>query len=322
MSTSFLQVVQIQIVRFVIPTVAVLGIVGNILVLILFRKHHKNACALYLSGAAAMNILYLSLSVPLNVYTNERGDPSLYSLALCKLRFYMFHVWGQLSRYFIVFACIDRFALTHMNPRIRSMSHPKVVQPLMAIITVFWHVFALHIAIMTTVMNGRCGYFGLYSTLNSAYVLAFNCFIPPITMAVFGYLAFRNMKRLHTRVHASGNGNNGAAVVHRQDRNMLAMLLAEVSVYVVTMSLYPIITLEVAVTASISKDPQRLQIEGFLQFMALFLIYVNTSAPFFIYIKVSKAFRREFIEMISQPWRKATGQPKLQTIMAQSVTAE
>jgi hypothetical protein len=267
-----------------------------------------------------MNMIYLSLSIPLGVYTSERGDPSLRSLALCKLRFYLFHVWGQMSRYFIVSACIDRYALTHMNPRIRSFSGLTVVRRSIAIITIFWHVIALHIVIMATVRNRRCGYFDLYSTLNSVYVLICNCLIPPIIMAVFGYLAFRNMKRLHTRVQASGNANNGNIVVHRQDRNMLAMLLAEVSVYVVTMSLYPAITLEVAVTSSVPKDLQRIQIEGFLQFMSLFLIYVNTSAPFFIYMAVSKAFRREFIELIGGPWQRAIQHPSSQTNMVHLAT--
>jgi hypothetical protein len=313
MSATSLPLVQQQFVRYIIPIVAALGNFGNILVLILFRKHRKNACALYLSCAAVMNILYLSLSVPLNVYTNERGDPSVYSLLLCKSRFYFFHVWGQVSRYCIVFACIDRFALTHMNPYIRSMSRVKVVYIMMATIIIFWHVFALHIAIMTTVMNGRCGYFGLYSTLNSVYVLIFNCLIPPVTMTIFGYLAFRNMKRLHNRVHVSENGSSSTSAVRRQDRNMLTMLLAEVSVYVMTMSLYPVITFEVAVTASMVKDLQRLQIEGFLQFMSLFLIYLNTSAPFFIYMTVSKAFRREFSELINHGWLRITGNIKPET---------
>ncbi len=59
---------------------------------------------------------------------------------------------------------------------------------------------------------------------------------------------------------------------------MLAMLLAEVSVYIVTMSLYPAITLEGAVTASVPKDLQRIQIEGFLQFLSLFFIYIVPGA--------------------------------------------
>ena len=304
MPPTSLPFVQSQFHRYIIPPVAALGCAGNILILVLFRKHRTNACALYLSAAAMMNIIYLTLSVTLSMYTNERGDPSLRSLALCKLRFYLFHVWGQMSRYFIVCACIDRYALTHMNPRVRSLSGVTMVRRSIAIITIFWHLIALHIVIMTTVRNRRCGYFDLYSTLNSVYVLICNCLIPPMIMAVFGSLAFLNMKRLHKRVHASGNGSNGNVTVHRQDRNMLAMLLAEVSVYVVTMSLYPLITLEVAVTSSLVKDLHRIQIEGFLQFMSLFLIYVNTSAPFYIYMAVSESFRHEFIELIGKPWRR------------------
>jgi hypothetical protein len=259
--------------------------------------------------AAAMNIVYLSLSVPLTVYTYEHGDPSLYSMGLCKMRYYLFHIWGQISRYSIALACIDRFALTNMSAKIRALSQPKIARVLVGINIIFWHVFAIHIAIETTVENGRCGYFGLYSTLNSIYVLIFNCFIPPIIMTIFGYLAFRQMKQMQTRVQPTGTGNSNI-VIHRKDRNLLAMLLAEVSVYVVTMSLFPVILFEVAVTSSMTseKSIQRVQIENFILFIAQFLIYMNTSASFYIYATISKTFRDDFKGSIRSCWRWVTRQ--------------
>ncbi len=309
MSSTSLPFIQTQFVLYGATALVILGCIGNAYVIFLFSRHHKNACAIYLMCAAAMNIVYLSLSVPLTVYTYEHGDPSLYSMGLCKMRYYLFHIWGQISRYSIALACIDRFALTNMSAKIRALSQPKIARVLVGINIIFWHVFAIHIAIETTVENGRCGYFGLYSTLNSIYVLIFNCFIPPIIMTIFGYLAFRQMKQMQTRVQPTGTGNSNI-VIHRKDRNLLAMLLAEVSVYVVTMSLFPVILFEVAVTSSMTseKSIQRVQIENFILFIAQFLIYMNTSASFYIYATISKTFRDDFKGSIRSCWRWVTRQ--------------
>jgi hypothetical protein len=309
MSTSLLPVIQIQLVRYGITTIMFLGCTGNAYVVFAFLKHYKNPCAMLLLCAAMMNIIYLGLSIPLNVYTYEHGDPSLYSMGLCKSRYYLFHVWGQMSRYFIVLACIDRFALTNRNNNIRKLSQPRIALCLIVIITIFWHLFALHIAIMTTVKNGRCGYFDLYYTLNSVYVLIFVCLIPPIIMSIFGYLAFRNMKRSNTRVQPSGSGSVGI-IIQRHDRNLLVMVLAEVLVYFVTMSLYPVIICELAVTTSMGviKSLQQIQIENFILFFAQFLIYINTSAPFYIYLVASKTFRNEFKKTVNTAWRCITRQ--------------
>ncbi|CAF1264792.1 unnamed protein product [Adineta steineri] len=297
MSTALLPVIQTQLVRFGTTVILFLGCFGNGYVVFLFIRHRKNACAMFLLSAAVMNIIYLVFSIPLTVYTYEYGDPSLYSMSLCKLRYYLFHVWGQMSRYFILLACIDRFALTHMNANMRALSQPHIARRWIVITTIFWHLFALHIVIMTTVKNGRCGYFDLYSTLNSIYVLIFVCLLPPVGMGIFGYLALLNMKRLHNRVQTTGTAN-ASIVIHRQDRNLLVMVLAEVLIYVVTMSLYPAIILELAVTnpMATSKSLQQVQIENFILFIAQILIYINTSAPFYIYLTVSKTFRKDFKE--------------------------
>jgi hypothetical protein len=154
-------------VRYLLPSNALLGCLGNMLILLLFYRHRQNACANYLSGAAAMNMLYLATSVALHFYTSERGDPSLHSFVFCKVRSYFLHVWRQVPRYFTVLGCIDRYALTHTNTHIRSFSQIKMVWMAMITTTVFWHIFLLHIIIMVTVKERQCTYFGLYFILNN-----------------------------------------------------------------------------------------------------------------------------------------------------------
>ena len=296
--------IQAQFVRYGFTTIMIFGCLGNACVVFLFSRNRGNACAMLLSFAAVMNIVYLILSVPLNVYTYEYGDPSLHSMALCKLRYYLFHIWGQVSRYLIAAACIDRFLMTHRSTKMRAFSCSRVAQYMIGIINIFWYIFAIHILIMTTIKSGRCGYFDLYSTLNSIYVLVFVCFIPPLIMAIFGYLAWQNFRRMHVRIQPVAMG------IHRHDRNYLAMLLAEVCVYLITMSLYPAIIFEVAITNSITpnKTLEQVYIENFILFIAQFFIYLNTSAPFYIYFLASEAFRNDFKYMMKTWWRRIVQQ--------------
>jgi hypothetical protein len=119
------------------------------------------------------------------VYEDKSRDPSLYLLGL-----------------------ID-FLLTHVNSFIRTSCQLTIVPSLIAMITIFWHRFALHIAITIKLENDRCNYFVFYSILNSVHVLLFWIgFIPPILMALFDDVLFRNMKRLCICLHKSSNTNN------------------------------------------------------------------------------------------------------------------
>jgi hypothetical protein len=74
------------------------------------------------------------------------------------------------------------------------------------------------------------------------------------------------------------------------------MLLAEVTIYVVTTLLYPFILLETSVTnrTAVDKSRQQIQIETFILFFAFYLVTLNHAAPFYIYFLTSQAFRREY----------------------------
>jgi len=49
-------------------------------------------------------------------------------------------VWGQMGRYFFVFACIDRYTLTSANTRIRAVSGPSAARWSLGIATLLWYI--------------------------------------------------------------------------------------------------------------------------------------------------------------------------------------
>lgn len=307
-SSPLLLLVQTQLTRYGMTSILILGNIGNIFVAFLFSAHRKNACSMYLLGTVIMNNIFLLSNIPLQVYVVNHGDPTLSSLISCKLRYYLPHVWGQMARYFLVLACIDRFAMTSANVRLRAFSRPSTARYLMSIITIFCHLIAIHLLIMITVSNGRCGPMGAYYPVYTFYLFIFFNLIPPATMAVFGSLAYLNMKRIRSRVRPTGNivvGSRRHGRIQRYDRELLGMLLAEVVVYITTTLLYPFILLEASITnlMSIDKSLQQIQIENFVLFIASFLVTLNHAAPFYIYFLTSQAFRRDIKQLANKSWR-------------------
>jgi predicted permease len=98
MSTSILPIVQIQLTRYVMPIILIIGNIGNIFIVILFSRHRKNACSLYLICAAVMNFGFIGYIIPMGVYSLTYGDPGSYSLIFCKLRQYLLHIYSQLAK--------------------------------------------------------------------------------------------------------------------------------------------------------------------------------------------------------------------------------
>jgi hypothetical protein len=57
-----------------------------------------------------------------------------------------------------------------------------------------------------------------------------------------------------------------------------------------------------------NKSVEYLQIESFFSFLGFFLLFMNRALPFYIYLIVSKPFRRNFIELIIKFYQKVRRQ--------------
>ncbi len=303
MSSSILLLVQIELILYGMSIVLLLAIIGNVFIIILLSRRRQNSCAIYLSGTAVFNTVGLMILIPLSIYRIYYPDPTSYSLVLCKLRYYFSHSWGHTARYLMTLACLDRFILTTNNHRLLMMHRPKVSRTIMNITIIVCHIFLIHLAILTTIHNGQCGQFGVYYILYQIHVLIFFSLIPLILMSMFSYFAYRNVRRLHARILPVETAVNHRAI-HRRDRDLLTLVLAEVLIYAATMFWYPFILLEIAITTylGVNKTIEHIQIEGLLSTIATLFLDINSTIPFYLYLIVSKPFRKDFKDLIIQ-WR-------------------
>ncbi|CAF3411423.1 unnamed protein product [Rotaria sp. Silwood2] len=291
MPSSIFSFLQLQVNCYVIPTIIILGDIGNIFIVILFNRRRKNSCSTYILWASIMNSVAITFNVIYTLYSVNYGDPTLRSLIFCKFRPYIPQVFSQTARYFFILACIDRFVLTINHSYFRVISRPFVVRCLMGIVFIFWLIFLIHIIIGTTIKNGQCNQFGVYSFMYFLYLLIFVCLAPLILKTIFGFLAYYNMNSLHRRVQPINN-----VAIHRQDRELFKLVLAEVIVYLITTLPYPAIIIEMAATnyMNITKSIERIEMEYFFLTSSFALIYLNCSTPFYTYFVVYKKFRKDF----------------------------
>ncbi|CAF0791576.1 unnamed protein product [Adineta steineri] len=307
MSSRTLTAIQTQLNFYANPTVAILGGIGNIFVTIIFTRQHQNACSMYLVTAAIFNTFYLGFNRILQYFPFYYLDETARAFFLCKIRAYLPTVFGQVAKTMIVFACIDRYLITSNRVTFRALSTPKRAKYLIVLSIIFWSLVSSHIAVGTTIINGQCGTFGVYATIYSIFTIIVIGSAPPITMGICGYLTYRNMRRLRLRIQpAVNNTNEGNVNIRQRDRDLLIIVMYEICIYVLTASLYPIVLIETIISNNTisSKSAQHLQIENFLLFMSFLLLSVNSAAACYIYLILSKSFRRDFKQLFIYIYRK------------------
>jgi hypothetical protein len=294
----------------------ILGNIGNVFIVIIFSQQRQSACAIYLICSAVMNIVYLTYGVLATVFMFYYPDRTTDVIIFCKLYKYILYIFGQESKAMLVFACIDRFLITSDRAGFRAFSTPKRAKYLIFVSSIFWLLSTIHVPIMITVVNGQCTTSDVYSIIYTIYTIIFVSLIPSITSSIFGYLTYHNVRHMHNRIQpVVQNTIHANTSIQRRDRDLLIIVIAEVLAYVVTTALFPLILFEMLIRQYVMPNEsfQYLQIEIFIVNVAVFLLFVNSAAPFYTYLISSKSFRREFKQIIINSCWKLRRQPPVET---------
>jgi hypothetical protein len=230
MSSSVLIFLQAQLTHYGMPLILILGGIGNIFNVIIFGQRRHNSCSMYLLCAALMNFLATTFGLSILLYTFDHMEAANSSLSICKSRFYISHAWGQTARSFIVLACVDRYVLSSNDARFRVVTRPLLIKCIIGFVFIFWHIFPIHLLVLTTIHEKQCGQVGVYYIVYFIYFVIFVCLIPPALMITRSFLAYRNMRQLHLRVQPIRNTIEGTPkniTIQRRDRDLLNMVLTE-----------------------------------------------------------------------------------------------
>ena len=314
MSSSTLTTIQSQLNLYGHSIFMFVGNIGNLLIVMVFSQRRKTACSIYLISAGVVNFIFLILNAYFRIFPFDYSDETTGATIFCKVFAYLLNIFGQVARTFNIFACIDRFLITSDRASFRAFTTIKRAKYLIFFTFIFWPLLALHVPIMRTVAKGRCASSGIYSTM---FTIIFVGFIPISLSAIFGYLSYRNMRKMQTRVQPIAQNTTGANnSSQRRDRDLLIIVIAELVTYVVTSTPYPLILLEITASQSVlvNKSVQHSQIETFIVNIAYLLLVFNSAVPFYTYSISSKAFRQDVKKLFINIYCKITEQIPVENV--------
>ena len=296
-----LGLIQEKLTYTVLPMYVVLGVIGNSFCIIYFlqKAQRTSSCAFYLLLVAITNIFAVTFGVGTTILNTWNSVASV-SLVYCKLRMYINHSLIFIGRMFTILATMDTFAMSSPNHLWRSFSQRSNAIKYAVIVMFACLLIAVHIPIMNTIVAKQCVMTGVYATIFAAYQMFIAGIFPPITMTVFSYLAYMNMKKNIFRNDQMVNQTK-----RQYQRQLLRMVTTQITIYIISAELTPLMTVYRQWTSNITdKSADRRAIESFLTYFAMnILLYLNTWAPFFIYFTTSSNFRTAFIRLFKKDYR-------------------
>jgi hypothetical protein len=244
------------------------GVIGNginILVFSTVRNYRTTPCTFYILIASIWNIVYIAIGLISRIVMIGYGiDLTRTSISWCKMRLFITVGVTLISLTCSCISTIDQFFTTSQSAYLRRFSNIKWAHRIALIITIVWWLHPIPILVFynispitKTCVNTNSVY-AIYFSICSVALL---CGIPVIIMVVFGYLTYRNIHL--TRVLAE----------QQADRQLTRMILIQVAL-VICLAPYGINNAYNVITASVSKDANRLSIENFVSILTSLVGYI------------------------------------------------
>ncbi|CAF1102375.1 unnamed protein product [Rotaria magnacalcarata] len=97
------------------------------------------------------------------VFTLNNPDPNITIRAFCKIRIYIMQSTFMMSRWMITIACLDRYALSSRNARVRRFVQVKVAQRAVTVVVGVWLIPPIHTLVFYEIRDAA-----------SVYTIAYN----------------------------------------------------------------------------------------------------------------------------------------------------
>ena len=169
-------------------------------------NHHSSIRCFFIPRldflAASIDHLFtLIVGIAPVLYTLNHPDPQLTSRWFCKLRGYLFQVCLMLSRWFVTFACIDRYILSSDRVSLRNFATKKNSYRTIASIIVVWTIICTHRLIFYETDGRLCGILSNIpaAMYHSIYVIIGGGVLPSVIMILSAALINRNLLRKERR---------------------------------------------------------------------------------------------------------------------------
>jgi hypothetical protein len=251
-------------------------------------------------------LITLLMGVIPYIYSLDHENPFTTIVIFCKIRSYILQSSTMMCRWGLAAASFDRYALTSTNARLRNVATVRIARRVIAVIIIVWLLLPIQILVFFNLRQGRCGI--LYdvgeSLYFSIYTIIAGSILPVSIMIVCAILIRRNLvlRRQRRRELTNNDPSNNERSHHRRDQQVFAMLLLQALIYIMTQTPWMLFYFYSASTIYVSnKSPNRMAIEGFLNFAIELVIYLLPVLSFYLYTLASRTFREELMKLLHFP---------------------
>ncbi|CAF1491055.1 unnamed protein product [Rotaria sordida] len=280
-----------------IPILFFVGIIGWTLNTITFSRPslRSNSCATYFHASSWANLCVLFWSPFIYAVGNWSGYrlPAR-SILFCKIRIYFITMFCHTSVAFLLLACGDRFMLCSRNANRRRLCHVRIAYKMIIITIIICALLPLYIPLKynrLSVVSNLCIIDIDFLIFDITYKSTIWAIIPPSLMLTLGSLTIYSLKQNARQIA------NIRIQIHSKDRQLVAMLIGQITLYITTtwpyvaMMIYNVLTQNILPS---HKSVTRNAIETFaLSFSANFFLYLYNAISFLIYTLTAPSFRRE-----------------------------
>jgi hypothetical protein len=252
-------------------------------------------------ASALANLIELNVGIITLIYTYDR--PWATTNTYCKMRNYLLNASQQMSRFFIVTACFDRFALCSANVYLRKFCQVHIARRyVIPTITIFYLLIQFPFPIYVTSLNNSCVLQAppAVQTYQSFYSIIAIGIIPPALALIFSVLTFHNLKLRQKRRQGTVVINQISVNNENRDKQIFVMLLIQIFVYVISTTPYTIYIIYNLITTynGTNKSAEQKLIEAFVSYTLQVLRFFYPFSSFYLFLLISNIFRKEFKLMI------------------------
>jgi hypothetical protein len=269
------------------------------------------------------------------MYTSYFQFPIGYILAYCKLWFYLLQAIAMIFQWLLAAACIDRYALSSTNARLRRFANVHIARRVVAAITLICIISSIPLLVFYGLRTGICvNLYGYAASLYTAIFIIFNTYAVPVPIMIICTLRIRRnlankRERRNFNIEQQQRTNDREDRNRKRDQQALAMLFAQIFVYIILTTPWVIFSVYNAVAMNVpNKSVDRLAIERFMIYLVGLIISLFPTVSFYLYTLTSSMFRKELFIMLRSIFccQCVTNQnriePGISTVQPRTVTVQ
>ena len=238
------------------------------------------------------------------LYALDHPDPQLTSLWFCKLRGYLVQLCLMLSRWFVTFACIDRYISSSDRVSLRNFASKKNSYRTIASVIVIWTIISTHRLIFYETDGRLCGILSNIpaAMYHSVYVIIGGGVLPSTIMILSAALINRNLLRKEERrIQMSVRYRRRNSL----DQQVHRLLYTQIIFYVcITAPQLCYLVFNAVSLTLVNPSDDYLAIQVFLNFIAEFMLYLFPVTSFYLYTLTSRTFRLELWKFVQKHLRR------------------